>query len=187
MHTLGVEAAGTLEYLPAVQLVHALEPVVSRLYAPAAHWVHAADVAEPTAVEYTPAGQPVHVAAAGCELYRPAAHEVHAAEDAAPGAVAYMPAAQAVQLTAPASAVYEPAAQAVQPAAPVVRSAYEPAAHSAHMAEEQAAAAALKVPTPQAVHTNDEEASGTSLYAPAAHGTHVPVTELYVPTPHEVQ
>ena len=98
MHTLGVEAAGTLEYRPTAQLVQALEPVASRLYAPAAHWVHAADVAAPTAVEYTPAGQPVHADAPGCELYRPAAHAAQGR--VAPAAAEYAPTAHTVQTVA---------------------------------------------------------------------------------------
>ena len=62
MHTEDVDEAASLLYSPVVQVVHALLPVTSALYAPVAHAVHTVDVVAAATLEYVPAPQPVQPA-----------------------------------------------------------------------------------------------------------------------------
>jgi hypothetical protein len=101
-HVPLLTAPDTVEYVPLVQLLHAIDP--DREYEPATHIWHAADDPAATTVEYVPESQLRHVALlfapdmfeylpAGQLMHAdandkpnvPAGHTRHAADDAAPG------------------------------------------------------------------------------------------------------
>ena len=102
-HVPLLAAPDAVEYVPLVQLLHAVDPV--REYEPATHVWHAADDAAASSVEYVPEKQLRHVALlfapdvleylpAGQLMHAdandnanvPAGHVMHKPDDAAPGA-----------------------------------------------------------------------------------------------------
>jgi len=92
VHTVGEVAPTVIEYVPAGQFKHAPEELTpyaparqsahtlapSNEYVWAAQAVHTVGEVAPTAIEYVPAGQPVHETLPLSLLNLPAAHAVHA-------------------------------------------------------------------------------------------------------------
>ena len=89
--------AVVLQYAPAGQFVHAIDPVTAA-NVPALHVVHTAFDDAPVVVEYVPTG-----------------HAVHAALDVAPTRLVYVPVAHAVQTAFPVPSAYVPGTQFAHP------------------------------------------------------------------------
>ena len=101
-------APASTEYLPAVQLTHALAPAAPE-YAPASQLTHAAEEFAPVSAEYVPATQLTH-ALAPAAAYVPTGHKAHTLVLVAPVAFEYSPAAQFKHGLDPVTALYCPAA-----------------------------------------------------------------------------
>lgn len=160
-------AAGIVEYVPAMQGVHAPVPVPT-LYVPAAH------------VEHMPSG-PVYPALQGTGMQElmdelamdevePSGHATQVAAVVAPVVGEYVPAAQSVHMALPVSILYLPVMQAVHtpPSGPVepalqvqavmvvlASGALEPSGHARHAAADVAAAVGEYVPAEQGVHEEE--------------------------------
>jgi hypothetical protein len=173
------------------QLEHSPVPVVD-LYVPASHAEHATpsdpavcpatQMQSPTeslpAPELVPDGHVEHAPVPVEDLYVPAPHAVHSA----PSEPAVYPATQMQSYTPslPADELV-PAGQLEHAPAPVT-DLYLPASHAAHATpSDSAVCPAMQLQSPTPVLAKDE-------LVPQGHAEHapVPVSGLYVPTPHAV-
>ena len=147
---------------------------------------HTAHALEPTAAEYVPVPQFVHVAVPGVPVNFPATQSVHvpplapdepalqvqavsneleAGEYELPGHATH-----ALATVAPAVTEYVPAVQFVHTVAPVVAE-YVPVIQFVHTVATVAPVTAEYLPEPQSVHT---EFPVVVVYFPATHALHVP-------------
>ena len=126
VHTTDEIAPTAIEYVPAEHVMHALVPDTPE-YVPARQFVHTADEIAPTAIEYVPAVQFVHAVVPDTPEYVPAGQLMHTADEIAPTSVEYAPAEQAMHALEPVAALYCPAEHSVhvRPAGPVY-----PASHA---------------------------------------------------------